>query len=410
MFATLFLKECKHMLKCSTYSVVIICMALFFFSQWGELKIVDKPEPNQEYYGVKFSEDEKVVMQQAASSLALEYVQNNYIAYPVGFYKTVKLNESKQSKMGNVVTEVTGLTEEELIETVDIYLSGVTAYADPLSISVAQELTYERFEELMKQADKLIGGGSTYSETFLLTKAMIEMTYEDALEEYYDVIDKEQLSGAYARLFSDYLGLVLAILPVFIAVTRGLRDRRARASEIIYSRRVSSFTIVISRYLAMLLMMLIPVMLLSLVPAIECLYYGMSQGISIDYFAYVKYIFGWLLPTIMISLSVGVFLTELMDSAIAIVVQGFWWFISLFLGVTKMMGGYGWNLMPRHNTLGNYETFQENFDILVANRITYAFAAILLALATIFVYEMRRKGKLRIHGTIFSNRKSKSKV
>lgn len=244
----------------------------------------------------------------------------------------------------------------------------------------------------------------------MLSNAAVPMTYEVALEEYNDVLEKDHLSAAYARLFCDYMGIMLAILPVFIAVTRGLRDRRARAGEVIYSRSASSFHIITTRYLAMIIMILLPVILISFIPALECLYYGTSIGIAIDHFAFIKYILGWLLPSIMIATSVGVFLTELTDTAIAIVVQGLWWFISLFMGLMNMMGGYGRNLMPRHNTVGNYSIFKENIEILIANRITYASVAVLLIIASVIVYDLKRWGKLNIHGTIFSNRNSKSTI
>ena len=407
MFASLFLKECKQMLKCLTYYVILVCMLLYFVSQLSEMKIVEKPMPGKTDYGFIMSDDENVIMRMAISKLAMEFVQNNYITYPLGFYKTVKLKEEKQSKMGDITEQVTGLTKDELILKVDNYLEDVTTDTEPLSISVAEDLTYDNFKELMKKADKLIGKGSQYSETNLKMNSSVPMTYEQAIVQYNNVITKDHLSGAYARLFCDYMGLILAILPVFIAVTRGLRDRRAKANEIIYSRRMSSFHLIMTRYLAMLAMLLLPLILISIIPITECIYYASNQGITLDNLSFLKYIFGWLMPTIMVSLSVGMFFTELTDSAIAIIIQGLWWFISLFTGIENMGGGYGWNLMPRHNTEGNYQVFHDNFNILVKNRITYSILAVILVLATVYIYEMRRRGKLKI-GKIRSNRKSES--
>ena len=40
--------------------------------------------------------------------------------------------------------------------------------------------------------------------------------------------------------------------------------------------------------------------------------------------AFVKYVFGWQLPTIMTVTGVGMFLTELTDTAAAVLVQGAW--------------------------------------------------------------------------------------
>jgi hypothetical protein len=408
MFVELFLKECRQLLKCLTYYVLLICLFLFYYSQLGEFQIYEKPLPNQEDYGFKYSEDENVIMNTTVSQLVMEYFNNRYAAYPIGFYKTVTLSGNKFDKMSKIVAEVTGLSEDELKTTVENYLSDVTAASDPIKVAPAENLTYERFLELMKAADKLLGGGSNYSSAFMQSNARVPMTYEDALQVYNKILEKDHLTGAYARLFCDYMGILLAILPVFIAVTRGLRDKRAKASEVIFARKVSSFSIIASRYLAMLVMLLLPVLLLSVNPLLQCISYGKSIGTLVDSLAFIKYILGWLLPTIMVSLSVGVFLSELTETAIAIFVQGIWWFVSLFTGMANMQGGYGWNLIPRHNTLLNYDRYRENFHTLLINRITYASIAIVLIMAALLVYEMKRKGRLILRGKIFTNRKNKS--
>ena len=112
--------------------------------------------------------------------------------------------------------------------------------------------------------------------------------------------------------------------------------------ELIYTRKASSLIIVSSRYLAMLAMLVIPVLALSVIPLMQCVRFGNSAGVSVDMLAFVKYTFGWLVPTIMIVLAVGMFLTELTDTAAAVLVQGAWWFISVFSGVNTLGGGmYG---------------------------------------------------------------------
>lgn len=410
MFAALFLKECKQMLKCLTYYIVIICLVLFYLSQLGDTAMYEKPVPGQQYYGYIYSEDETVIMQKTLRVLLREYVDNSYITYPVGFYKEVVQSDNKQDEMRKIIEEVTGKTGEkldEILENSDYYY-----FDDPYEqpVDVAPDMTYEHFKKLMKKADKLLGGGSNYSKTSLKSNARVPMTYEDALQEYKEIIGKNHYAGAFARLFCDYMGVVLGILPVFIAVARGLRDKRAQAREVIYSRQGSSFHIVMSRYLAMLVMLLLPVIILSIVPTAENLYYASTAGISVDAFAYLKYIFGWLLPTIMIATAVGVVLTELTDTAIAILVQGLWWFISVMMGAANIRGGYGWNFIPRHNELGNYEVFYDNFGVLVTNRIGYAVVAVLLVYGTVVIYEWKRKGRLILYGKISANRKGQSKV
>ncbi len=451
MLWTLFLKECRQMLKCLTYYVIIICMLLMYSTQLGAEEI-RKPQPGQENYGVTMSKNESVIMKMTIINLAREYVYNSYGTYPIGFYKTVKLNTEKKEKMGAILSEVTGIEKEKLDSMLESYVQDkyyvdsdgnevymnsstgeITGPSDAdgendkndssgevqsspdaesgtvsITLEAAQGLSYERFTELMTKADKLLGGGSSYAKERLQSNAYVMMTYEQALEEYNNIVEKDHLTGAYARLFSDYMGVVLAILPVFLAVTRGLRDRRAKAAELIGSRSAPSFHIMISRYLAMVVMLLLPVLILGGLMSIECINTGVKEGIAIDYLAFPKYILGWLLPSIMISTAVGVILTELTDTAIAIIVQGFWWFISVSTG--GLSGNCGWNLVPRHNSTGYYDEFMENFGQLVRNRIAYAAAALLLLMISVYIYDKKRKGWQSIGRKIFPNRKSKSEA
>ncbi len=443
MFLTLFLKECKQMLKCLTYYLIVICMVFFYTTQLGETGIISEPKPGMGDYGWTKSSDERVIMDETIKVFAREYAFNKYSTYPIGFYKEVTLNKAKQSQMGDILAEVTGWEKAELNSYLYKYYKEVMIdgdlmdknsltitsedldapnsasfqtiqesdnyYAEEFLLSAVAEMTYEDFAKTMKRADKILGGGSSYAQDSLSSNAYVPKTYEQAVEEYNDILKQDHLSGAYARLFSDYMGITLAILPIFIAVTRGLRDRRARANEIIYSRSISSVKIIVSRYLAMLIMLLLPVFLLASSLAMESILAGSRIGIAVDYFAFPKYIGGWLLPTIMITVAVGMFLTELTDTAIAILIQGLWWFISL-LSNSSLTGGHGWNLIPRHNALGQYQIFKEKFHILVANRLAYGMGAVLLILITVFVYEMKRKGRLNLRGKIFTNRKNKSQT
>lgn len=258
-----------------------------------------------------------------------------------------------------------------------------------LSIKPVDGLSYSRFTELMEKADDILGGGSKYGESCRGQNAQVPMTYEEAMAEYQDLIEKDRLTGGYARLFSDYMVIFLGILPVFLAVTRGLRDRRCGMQDLIYTRKSSSASIVVSRYLAMLIMLVIPLS--------HCLKHASSAGISVDLYAYVKYMFGWLLPTIMAVTAVGTFLTELTDTALAILVQGVWWFIVVFSSTGSLHGGaYGWNLIPRHNTEMNWTGYHNGFAQLAANRILYASFAVLLVILTVFVYSQKRKGRYRL--------------
>lgn len=421
MFLQLFAKECVQTAKSLIYWLVVLALILDFATQLGNLEIMEKPREGQEDYGWRASDDKELIMESTLGMLAEEYAEGSYITYPIGFYKQVTLNDRDDQKISAILKETTGLDGKEEVETAieDWYAAhpvtevtdGVYMETEALKLTPAEGLNYERFGKLMDQVDELLGGGSNYSEDNRSESAMVPMTYEDALAEYNVLTEKDHLTGGYARLFSDYMGIFLGILPVFLSVTRTLRDRRAEMQELIYTRKCSSAAIVLSRYLSMLVMLILPVLILSLLPFAQCLEYARAAGLSVDLLAFVKYTFGWLTPTIMTSLAVGMFLTELTDTALAILVQGGWWFVSIFASAQNLGGGaYGWNLIPRHNTEMNWQGYHDAFSQLAANRILYALIATALVALTALIYAQKRKGRLQLHGKILANRKNKSKA
>ncbi len=421
MLGQLFVRECRQTAKSLIYWLIVLILIFDFTTQLGEMEIDEEPQPGQESYGYRQSEDPDIIMRSTLGQLTEEYVRENYTTYPIGFYKNVTLNEKDDARIGQILEETAGIAGRESAEQVreEWYAAqnGQDSadnmenmmYQEPLKVKPADGLTYEHFTELMDEADKILGGGSNYGKEYREKNAQVPMTYEDAVKEYDALIEEDRLTGGYARLFCDYMVIFLGILPVFLAVTRGLRDRRSMMQELIYTRKCSSLTVIVSRYLAMLVMLTLPVLILSLNPLLKCMSYAGKAGIAADTLAFVKYTFGWLFPTIMIVSALGMFLTELTDTAAAVLVQGAWWFIAVFGGVDRLKGGmYGWNLMPRHNTELNWQGFHGGFAQLAANRLFYMAAALLLVALTVFIYSQKRKGRLHIRGKILANRKSKS--
>ena len=157
--------------------------------------------------------------------------------------------------------------------------------------------------------------------------------------------------------------------------------------------------------------MTLPVILLSFLPLTQCLLYTSGMGISADVLAFLKYSLWMLVPEILTVSAVGMMLTELTQTALAIAVQVFWWFISIFSGVSNIYGGnYGWSLIPRNNSVLNYQKYMDGLNQLVANRIFYTLLAIVFVGLTILIYERKRKGGLDIRGKLRANRKIQSEI
>lgn len=439
----LYLKECKKITASIIFYLFIAILIFSWFQNfrgvtqteinWAngiepadigfERSLLSKPSEKDDYFGSKVSEDNpEAIMTGVTRALLSEYEANSYATYPLGYYKAITLSGDEQKQVLEILCEITGLTEEKLKNLPDDYFPAVTGTIisfDAMNVDkdgnlnmemgsgtdtksednkyahFVSQVTYEHFKELMRKTEAIIGEkGSQYSPEMMLTYfGMSEMTYEEALEEYNQTINQDKVTGGFARLFCDYMGLALGLYPVFLVVIIWMKDRMSNATELIYSRKVSSTKLVLSRYLAGITMVLIPVLLLSLESLVPLMSFGAKNGIQIDCFAYIKYIVWWLLPEVMVVCAIGMFFTLLTDSPIAIVLQFLWWMVDK--GATGLSGDTKLTtLMIRHNTLRGYETIREDLQIICMNRLLMAGIGILFVILSIWVLTSKRKGKI----------------
>lgn len=412
MLLTLFGKECRQMAKSLIFYLMLLILVFFYTSQMGALEPFQKPEAGEEEsYGMRPSDDPDEIMEATLGQLVADYEANRYVAYPMGFYKEVILTEEKQEIIHGILKECTGVEKgyEDLITPSEVQeLSDGSLMVVPggsAAVPVADTLTYDRFLELMGQVDDLLGGGSFYDPRAVNQNAMEPKTYEEALEEYEASLTQDRVTRGYARLFCDYMGLILGLLPVFPAVVRAMRDRRAGASQVIYVRCASAWSIVLSRWLAVAGMLLIPLLILGIMPAMQSVYYGNLLGASPDSLAFVKYTLGWLLPEILVVIALGFFVTELTGGPLAILIQGLWWLVSVFSNANSLVGGVGWNLIPRFNSSQGTAVWSAVFPQMVKNRIFYSILALILIGGTVWVYDLKRKGVLGNGRKILGSRK-----
>ena len=439
----LYRKECKKIAGSIVYYLFIAILVFSWFQNfhgvtqkeinWAkgtapadigfERPLLLKPSKDDGYFGTKLSEDNpEAIMTGVTRALLSEYEANSYATYPLGYYKVITLSGDEQKQVLGILCEITGLTEEELKNLPDDYFPAVTGTIisfDVMNVDkdgnlnmemgsgtdtksednkyahFISQVTYEHFKELMRKMEAIIGEkGSQYAPKMMLTYfGMSEMNYEEALAEYEQTINQDKVTGGFARLFCDYMGLELGLYPIFLVVIIWMKDRMSNAAELIYGKSVSSMKLVLSRYLAGITMVFIPVLLLSLESLIPLIAFGAENGIPIDYFAYIKYILWWLLPEVMVICGIGMFVTLLTDSPIAIVFQFLWWMVDK--GVTGLSGDTKLTiLMIRHNTLRGYEIIQKDLQIICMNRLLMAGIGILFVILSIWILNYKRKGKI----------------
>ena len=382
--------------------------------------ILAEPDPETGSYGTKSEENPEKIMCGGTDKLIIEYLNNSYATYPVSYYKEVILDEEEQEKILEIIQEITGLNEEQISNLPDDYFPRVNGNIIPMESGAETEMdiaadigeadvaaeakdytkhfisqvTYDRFKELMAEASDIIGPGSNYTrDNLLLYYGQVEMDYEEAVDEYHTTIYDDKVTIAFARLFCDYLSRTLGLYPVFLAVAMWMRDRRCRMQELINVKAIGTAKLIIVRYLALLAAVLIPVFLLSLESLVPLVEFSVETGIEIDLFAFAKYILWWLLPTSMIVLALGMFLTILTRTPVAVIVQLVWWFMDS--SFTELSGDTGlFTLMIRHNLLNGSELIRQDLGIIWMNRGIMAGVAVLLVLLSIVIYDMKRGGKL----------------
>ena len=408
MFFSLFGKECKMISKSIIFYAFIIVVILFYCTQYEQEaskyleaaksgqrvseqdygKVINdlvKPTREDGYYGEKEAEIPEQIIPRVAWGLYIECRDNGFRAYPYGFYKKVKLKENDLARAKEIFQEITGFTIEEVSEKLK---SGEE------DIPINADLTYDSFKVLMAELRDMIGAMSSYSN--LKQYGSVPMTYEEALAEYNNLVEKDKVSGGFARLFSDYVGIVVGFFPIFFVVAYALKDKRAGMQELIYSRKASAFQIVGARFLALIVMMFLPILILAVISTIT-LYTGVKpMGLSIDSVAFVRYSMIWLLPTLLMTTAIGYFLTELTQSAIGIIAQGVLWIIMLVR--TDLTGDYMYALVIRHNSILEYDIYVNGKSLILINRIGYTCLAIIIMAVTVLLFDRKRRGKWHVQG------------
>lgn len=406
----LFFKECRKILFSLTFLIYIVAIVGFYMTQFSsdtEEKI-SQPVQGLEDYGTVAKEVPEILMPKAADGLVTEYLRGYYVAYPIGFYKEVKLSEKKSAQVAEIITEITGISKQELDIFSDFDEGGAVMQPDgnggyiPVikeatlpEINIPDTMTYEHFRELMRKADKIIGGGSKYSDDNIVDNfSRVPRTYEDALADYNAIFEEDKVTGAYARLFCDYMGIIVSVLPVFAAASLVNADRKSRMEQLVYSRKISSAKLVFTRFSALVITLTVPVIVLAFIASFSVV--KLYPENSTDFFAIPKMSVGWLLPNIMFSTALGMALTEISSQLMAVFVQGVLW-IAGVMGSIELTGSIGrFTLVCRHNSLYDRNIFMENFNEFLFNRIFYTVFSIVIMALTTWIYSEKRKGGFNV--------------
>ena len=391
-------KELGITLKSLTYWLVALFIGAFLFTQLGSDFIsLKQPEPGKNDYGIGRATDKHAIQQQTIFSLLQQYNSKGFNTYPFGFLKTVTPSKSDKATIKEILERATGKSVAELNQAqsnLAIENPQIDQFALAEKFVLAKDYTYPAFEKDMRKVEELIGKGSDFSKNVYLNQTRRQLNYEEATKNFQTTLTKDRVSGAFARMTCDYLGLVLALVPVFIAATVVLRDKRAQSQLVIHSKRICSFKLYGTRFLATVLLVLLPVILFSLLPAIQSVYVAQKYQHVGDLLLFYQYIIGWSLPTIVAVIGISFLITTVFNGLVSVIFQLGFWLLSLMSNGRNIVGSVGVNLIPRFNTVGSREVFEQIFSELVINRVLWFALGLICFLLSCVIFDRKRKGRM----------------
>lgn len=390
----LFLMECRKITRSVLYwlylaALVVTVMQNYETTVENELDQTDNPASvfyiaengvyaeNTDPLG---EDTEHRMMMEATKRLMENYRSNSYEYYPFGYVKRKKLSEKEQAAVLSYLKELTGLEESGIIGTEenrdaeDIQISGGGAFilhpgqggtfgngqfiAEPedweyvenySGLSQSKENPGSRFEiqvpfdcfkEIMDCVNNLIGRNSYFSLTMLSMYYCPNDLQDTPITEqqHREFYEKDHVTGAFARYFCDSISLIVLCLPAFVMIDLLLKDKRCRMNPLLYPRTESSAKIIITRFGAVSCMIMLPVLILPVKSLLTLVLYCRNRGIPVNRFAFAAYIFAWIFPTVLLIVSIALFVTVLTENYSAVLLSGAIW---LFCrpSVDKLAGG-----------------------------------------------------------------------
>lgn len=398
MFFNLFTKECRQILSSLVFYIYIVLFVLFMASQMNEVDVVSMPEPGQEDYGYTYTTDKTAIMESTLTDLFMDIDHSTFNTYPWGFLKTVVPDEDDLKKLTAILERCTGCSMDELADIeYEAFQESDSETMQGFTVPLADDLDYDTFLAEMSKVCGIVGKGSSYEMSSFESTTRVPMTYDQAMKSFNEICGIDHVTDSYMRLFCDYASIMLGLLPIFVMVTRCVRDKRSHVTQVIYAKSASSAKIVLSRYLANLVMVLIPVLILAFAMELPYIYQAHTLGVVPHYLSFLKYTVIWLIPITAWIMALSYLLAELTNGVIAVIVPALYVFLS-DLASSILVGSWGLKLMPRWNTFGNADYFFQRRNELYINRLFYAGLAVLAVILTIIIYNIKRKGGLRRHG------------
>ncbi|MDE7282502.1 MAG: hypothetical protein K2N85_02790 [Lachnospiraceae bacterium] len=445
----LFMMECKKTARGVLYWLYVLALFLVIIRRFDATvddELRGKDGPSSVFYtaadgiyagdSVRLSDAEmqENMMAGATARLLDSYRRNAYEYYPFGYVKTKTMSKEGQRVILSYLEELTGMSEEAINRTAvedgaeDFQIYGGGAFVfEPGQGSINEngqyviepgdwkyiennaditgesenpessfeKVTFDRFREIMGEVDAMIGRNSYFGKE-MLTLYYCENDMEESPvtgQQHREFYEGDHVTGAFARYYCDSISLLILGLPALVVIELMMRDKKSKMQALVYQRTVSGIRMVCTRYAASVCMVMLPVLIFPIKSLMTLVRFCSKTGVQPDVFAFAKYSLLWILPTILLVMAIGLFMTVLTENYSGILCAGLLWLAGR-PSIGKIAGGnYDlFDLIIRHNTLKGYGRMMGNIRMLVMNRAAVSGMAFLFVALSVVVYEARRKG------------------
>ena len=248
-------------------------------------------------------------------------------------------------------------------------------------------VSYNECLSIVKELDKQLGV-DTFEKVLKGESIYRGLTYEEALIEFQELFGRDKITNAYARCLSDYMGITAGFFPIFLAGFILTRDYRSRMHELIYSKEVSSFVYVLSRFTAISIAVMLVYLGVAAHSTVVFIKLAGIYGYAIDNLAFFKHILAWVMPTVLFTVSLGLLISILFRNGIvAVVIQLVLWFSSLL----PLVGDYSLlKYIVRFNAVVSYEKYESYYAAIYINRLFFTLLAFVLVAAASVILSWRR--------------------
>ncbi|RBP57543.1 hypothetical protein DES36_1289 [Alkalibaculum bacchi] len=373
--------ELKRLFKSLIFCITVVILILSISMQIGENYKIEPPQPGNESYGYKIVDDLELIYPNLLVDLYQSVENNSFTTYPYGFYKNKILDSKELDLMKEFISELAG-----------------TEYHEILTEGINNIPTKDSLENSLEKINSLLEGGSDYApDAYLFKFGNIGMDYNEALEEY-NLMKTNGLDVAFTRYFSDYAGIFISLITWFLPLSVWLKDGKSGIINTIFVKSTGTIKLFLSRICAITVSILLVLILFYSYYEFKIVgTYGIENTNILK--AYGLLII-WLIPNVLFCVSMSSLITIVTNNVITAIVGPLGTFITLLMSPKGIYGNYGWQLVLRHNTIGNEQYFLDHFNQLLLNRSVWLLIGVFICVLSIIALNKKREGYYAIKTSV----------